>query len=68
MSEFTFNGKTYKVVKDTEITDGDTPCKHCVFEHDMNHLCSVERRMRYNRVGGPVGSCIANKHHYRDIE
>jgi hypothetical protein len=67
MSEFTFNGKTYKVVKDTEITDGNTPCKHCVFEHDMNHRCSVEGSMRYTLASGVVGSCSANAHHYRDI-
>ena len=68
MSEFTFNGKTYKVVKDTEITDGDTPCKHCVFENDMNHRCSYEDSMIYTRTYGVVGSCSANEHHYRDIE
>ena len=68
MSEFTFNGKTYKVVKDTEITKGVIPCEHCVFEHDMNHMCSVEDSMIYTRTHGVVGSCSANKHHYRDIE
>jgi hypothetical protein len=69
MSEFTFNGKTYKIVKDTEITGYDAPCKHCVFEHDLRHQCSSENRMLYtNGDKGVVGSCSANAYHYRDIK
>ena len=68
MSEFTFNGKTYKVVKDTELIDGDTPCKHCVFQHVMHHRCITEQTMYYLNSLRKVPSCRDGKHHYRDIE
>ena len=65
MKEFTFKGKTYKVVPDGELA-GWSPCNRCVFEHDLDHRCNQEQDMIYTD-GGIVQSCSSNDHHYAEV-
>ena len=65
MTTFNWQGKEYKVIPDSELHPGVSPCHACCFKTNMEHCCTMEHM--FYPDGGRVQSCSAGNHHYEEV-